>query len=125
DKSQPALVNNQRLFWLQKGATIGIIVVVTTTPIDLTPFGFTPTESLVYGRLLTGGPASGYAVSRDLLVARANVYQALRALVAKGAAVSTGEKPQRFRAVKPRDLYAGIVERENGKLDSLEAQILE
>jgi hypothetical protein len=96
---------------------------VITTPIDLRPFGFTSIENLVYGRLLTGGPASGYAVARDLLVARANVYQALRSLVAKRAAVSTGGTPQRFRAVKPTDLYAGIVERENGKLDSLEAQL--
>ena len=29
--------------------------------IDLTPFGFTPTESLVYQVLLTGGPGTGYS----------------------------------------------------------------
>ena len=55
-----------------------------TTPLDLTPFGYTQTENLVYSRLLQGGPASGYAVARDLLIARANAYQALRGLVAKG-----------------------------------------
>ena len=32
--------------------------------IDLTPFGFTPTESLVYEVLLTGGPGTGYAIAR-------------------------------------------------------------
>jgi hypothetical protein len=94
-----------------------------TTPLDITPFGFTATENLVYNRLLTGGPSSGYAVSRDLLVARANVYQALRGLVAKEAAVSVGQDPQRFRAVKPSDVYAAILKRENGKLDVLESQL--
>src|SRR6266511_1377004 len=31
---------------------------------DLTPFGFTPTESLVYTTLLRLGPTTGYAVAR-------------------------------------------------------------
>src|SRR2546421_320873 len=31
---------------------------------DLTPFGFTTTESLVYRALLRLGPATGYAVAR-------------------------------------------------------------
>jgi sugar-specific transcriptional regulator TrmB len=93
------------------------------TPIELSPFGFTPTESAVYGRLLEGGPAGGYSVSRELLIARANVYQALRGLVAKGAAVAITGTPQRFRAVRPSDLYARIVQQESDKLDQLEAQI--
>ena len=45
--------------------------------IDLTPFGFTPTESLVYEVLLTGGPGTGYAVARAAGLARANAYSAL------------------------------------------------
>ena len=49
--------------------------------IDLTPFGFTPTESLVYEVLLTGGPGTGYAVARGAGLARANAYSALEALV--------------------------------------------
>ena len=32
--------------------------------LNLTPFGFTPTESLVYEVLLTGGPGTGYAIAR-------------------------------------------------------------
>jgi sugar-specific transcriptional regulator TrmB len=99
------------------------MVVVSTTPIDLTPFGFTPTENTVYSQLLRGGPAGGYSISKDLLLARANAYQALRGLVAKGAAVLTGEDPQRFRAIRPVDLYARIVERESSRLDQLESQL--
>ena len=96
---------------------------MTTTPIDLTPFGFTATETLVYRRLLRGGPSSGYSVAKDLLIARANAYQALHGLVAKGAASVTGEAPQRFRAVVPAGLYAAIVERQTHRLDQLEAQL--
>ncbi len=59
------------------------------TDIDLTPFGFTPTENLAYGALLDLGPSSGYAVAKELSIARANAYQALNGLVAKGAAVIT------------------------------------
>jgi hypothetical protein len=94
-----------------------------TTPINLTPFGFTATENLVYARLIQGGPSSGYAVARDLRIARANVYQALRGQVSKGAAVTGGERPQRFRAVRPADLYAGIVQRHGERLDELESQL--
>jgi sugar-specific transcriptional regulator TrmB len=93
------------------------------TPLNLTPFGFTPTENVVYGRLLDGGPASGYAIARDLVIARANAYQALRGLVAKGAAVVSAEQPQVFRAVRAADVFASIVDREQKKLDELEIQL--
>src|SRR5881296_2739666 len=53
---------------------------------DLTPFGFTTTESLVYRTLLRLGPATGYAVARAARLARANAYGALDGLVTRGAA---------------------------------------
>src|SRR5207247_107586 len=40
--------------------------------VDLTPFGFTPTESVVYAALLQLGPSTGYGVSRATRLARAN-----------------------------------------------------
>ncbi|MBK8005037.1 MAG: hypothetical protein IPK12_14215 [Gemmatimonadetes bacterium] len=52
--------------------------------VDLTPFGFTPTESRVYGVLLSGGPGTGYAIARNAELARANTYSALEGLVAGG-----------------------------------------
>src|SRR5204863_10093988 len=57
--------------------------------IDLTPFGFTPTESLVYATLLKLGPATGYSVARSAHLARANAYSALEGLTARGAASRT------------------------------------
>jgi len=94
--------------------------------LDLTPFGFTPTESHAYGTLLEMGPSSGYAVARSLSIARANAYQALDGLVAKGAAVLVADDtPRRYRAIQPRTLFARIVDAETRKLDDLERQVLE
>lgn len=97
----------------------------TTTPYraDLTPFGFTPTETTVYFALLGRGPSTGYAVARDLSMARANAYQALRGLVAKGAAAAVGDDPPKFRAVRPDALYAQIVDAQTQKLDRLETDL--
>src|SRR4051794_39745655 len=76
--------------------------------IDLTHFGFTPTESLVYEVLLTGGPGTGYAIARTAGLARANAYSALEGLVTKGAArVETG-RPKRYRPETPAALIARI-----------------
>jgi sugar-specific transcriptional regulator TrmB len=49
--------------------------------IDLVPFGFTPTESLIYEVLLTEGPGTGYTIARAAGLARATVYAALEGLV--------------------------------------------
>src|SRR5947209_1102969 len=92
----------------------------TTGLADLAAFGFTPTENLVYFCLLDRGPSSGYGLARELSMARANAYQALRGLVSKGAAVIVGEEPQRFRAVRPDTLYAQIVERHARRLEELQ-----
>ena len=94
------------------------------TDIDLTPFGFTPTENLAYGALLGLGPSSGYALAKELSIARANAYQALNGLVAKGAAVITNDQPRRFRAERPDAILARVIDLGAQRLDALENQIL-
>ncbi len=91
--------------------------------LDLTPFGFTPTESLAYGALLTGGPSSGYAVAKHLAIARANAYQALNGLVAKRAATVSEGPPQQYRAVSPPALLALVTRRRAEELDALQAAV--
>lgn len=90
---------------------------------DLTPFGFTPTETSVYFALLARGPSSGYSIARELSIARANAYQALRGLVSKSAAHLLSESPQKFRAIRPEALYAQIVDTQARRLDTLEADL--
>jgi sugar-specific transcriptional regulator TrmB len=76
--------------------------------LDLTHFGFTPTESLIYEVLLTGGPGTGYAIARLAGLARANAYSALEGLVTKGAARVDGGRPKRYRPETPAALIARI-----------------
>jgi sugar-specific transcriptional regulator TrmB len=76
--------------------------------LDLTHFGFTPTESLVYEVLLTTGPGTGYAIARTAGLARANAYSALEGLVTKGAARVEAGRPKRYYPEAPASLIARI-----------------
>src|SRR5918994_4198952 len=94
--------------------------------IDLTHFGFTPTEGLVYQVLLTNGPGTGYALAREAGLARANAYSALEGLVSKGAARVEAGRPRRYRSESPAGLIARIsnnhgvaLERLSGELENI------
>ena len=89
--------------------------------IDLTPFGFTPTESLVYTTLLRLGPSTGYAVARGARLARANAYGALEGLVTRGAASRTAPsvRPARYRPIDPHALLAQLATLQGEALDRL------
>lgn len=88
--------------------------------VDLTPFGFTPTESLVYEVLLRDGPGTGYAVARSAGLARANAYGSLEGLVLKGAARVEDGRPKRYRPEPPAVLLALIMDRHGSAVDALE-----
>ena len=91
--------------------------------LDLTPFGFTPTESLVYEVLLTAGPGTGYAIARAAGLARANAYSALEGLVSKGAARADGGRPRRYRPEDTNALIARIANDHGQALDRLSADL--
>jgi HTH-type transcriptional regulator, sugar sensing transcriptional regulator len=91
--------------------------------IDLTHFGFTPTESLVYEVLLTSGPGTGYAIARSAGLARANAYSALEGLVAKGAARVEGGRPRQYRPEAPAGLIARIAHNHGLALDRLSTDL--
>lgn len=89
--------------------------------VDLTPFGFTPTESVVYGVLLRLGPATGYGVAQAAHLARANAYAALEGLVQHGAAQRSPlpDRPARYRPTDPTALLAHLAARQGEALDRL------
>jgi sugar-specific transcriptional regulator TrmB len=89
--------------------------------VDLTPFGFTSTESLVYATLLRLGPSTGYAVARGSRLARANAYGALDGLVTRGAATKTPPtaRPARYRPADPQALLAHLATLQGAALDRL------
>lgn len=91
--------------------------------IDLTRFGFTPTESLIYEVLLTNGPGTGYAIARAAGLARANAYSALEGLVAKGAARVEGGRPRHYRPEPPTSLIARISNDQGLALDRLSSEL--
>src|SRR5882724_8549304 len=99
-----------------------VVVVTVTTTIDLTPFGFTQTESRVYNALLGLGPTSGYAVARALGIARANAYHAITALQTKGALTVLAERPLRVRAIRADALIALVSARHGERLEALDDQ---
>lgn len=90
--------------------------------LDLTPFGFTPTESRVYQVLLSGGPGTGYAVARGAGLARANAYSALEGLVTKGAARSEIGQPKVYRAEPPATVLARITNFQGEALERLASE---
>lgn len=90
---------------------------------DLSRFGFTPTEGLVYQVLLTGGPGTGYAIARMAGLARANAYSALEGLVAKGAARVDGGRPKRYRPEPPAALIARISNDHGQALERLSREL--
>jgi sugar-specific transcriptional regulator TrmB len=91
--------------------------------LDLTHFGFTPTESLVYEVLLTSGPGTGYAIARAAGLARANAYSALEGLVAKGAARVEAGRPRQYRPEAPAGLIARISHNHGVALDRLSSDL--
>jgi sugar-specific transcriptional regulator TrmB len=93
--------------------------------VDLTRFGFTPTESLVYEVLLTGGPGTGYAIARTAGLARANAYSALEGLVSKGAARVDAGRPKRYQPEAPAGLIARISNNHGLALERLSRELEE
>jgi sugar-specific transcriptional regulator TrmB len=87
--------------------------------IDLTPFGFTATESQAYAALLRLGPSTGYAVAHATRVARANTYGALEGLVGRTAALRLAGRPARYRATDPAALIAQLAAQQGEALDRL------
>jgi len=78
---------------------------------QLERFGFTPTESRVYLALLGLSPATGYAVAQRAGLARANTYDALDALAARGAVSRLPGRPAHYAAIEP-DALVGRLRRE-------------
>jgi len=91
--------------------------------VDLTPFGFTPTESLVYGTLLSLGPSTGYALAARCRRARANTYAALEGLVHRGAALKEPGRPFRYRPIGPDALLSRLAAEHAAALDRLDGAL--
>lgn len=83
-------------------------------------FGFTHTETKVYEVLLRLGASTGYAVSKEAGLARANTYQALDGLVRRGAARRSATIPAKYAALAPEAVVGELERGLRRDLDSLQ-----
>lgn len=74
----------------------------------LTQLGFSQYEARTYVGLLMSDGATGYSVANDTGVPQPKVYETLRRLVDRGAAVRTAERPARYAAVAPAALLKAL-----------------
>jgi len=100
-----------------------VVVALNTTTVTLERFGFTPTETKVYESLLRLGPSTGYAVAKNVRLARANVYQALDGLVREGAARKSATIPAKYSAVSPDQVVLLLERRFTRNLRALEENL--
>lgn len=85
---------------------------MTTTPEAATnrlvQLGFSTYEARTYVGLLTTGTATGYAVANATGVPQPKVYETLRRLADRGAAVQIAGHPVRWSAVAPETLLESL-----------------
>jgi sugar-specific transcriptional regulator TrmB len=90
----------------------------------LADFGFNQLEAQVYHALLTAAPATGYRLAQVLGRVPANIYQALKALLQKGAVTTEGGEGGEavtYRPVPPDQLFAALRERYTRRAEAAEA----
>jgi sugar-specific transcriptional regulator TrmB len=90
----------------------------------LQSFGFTAYEAKAYRALLgLGGPANGYEVARAAGVPTSKIYETLKRLAEKGAAMVSTSEPVTYAPVPHRDLTARLRERSEATLAAVEAEL--
>jgi HTH-type transcriptional regulator, sugar sensing transcriptional regulator len=90
---------------------LNVAAPVTSVAERLTQLGFSQYEARTYVGLLMSDGATGYSVANETGVPQPKVYETLRRLVDRGAAMLTGERPARYAAVAP-DVLLNKLERE-------------
>lgn len=86
-------------------------------------FGYTHTQDTVLKALLRRGSATGYAIARDTGLARANVYQALDALVSGGLASSHGKRPVTYTALPAPEVLERLAAQHEREVDELATEL--
>ncbi len=85
----------------------------------LTKLGFSQYEARTYIGLLMADGATGYSIANDTGVPQPKVYETLRRLVERGAAIKTAERPARYVAVAPSALLKALEDDFGARLASV------
>jgi sugar-specific transcriptional regulator TrmB len=83
----------------------------------LARLGFSLYEARTYVGLLAAGGSTGYSVANATGVPQPKVYETLRRLVERGAAVQSGARPSRYTAVPPQVLLTRLDEEFRERLE--------
>jgi HTH-type transcriptional regulator, sugar sensing transcriptional regulator len=90
---------------------------------ELQQVGFSSQEARVYIGLLKAPSTTGYELAKTTGLQRANVYQVLASLAARGAIEQTGAEPARFTALSPAEVLGRIKRDTSRRCDSLIAEL--
>lgn len=90
---------------------------------SLKELGFNSYEAKVYVALLKKYPATGYEVAQLADIPQSRAYDTLKALENEKIVTSSGEKPQTFTPVKPKELTKRFRRKIEANLDFLEKKL--
>ncbi|MFI3301103.1 MAG: helix-turn-helix domain-containing protein [Candidatus Gastranaerophilales bacterium] len=89
----------------------------------LKDIGLNSYEAKVYLALLKKYPATGYEISKIADVPQARAYDTLKALEAKHVVTSSGEKPQTYSPINPKDLTKRYKRKVDNTINYLEKKL--
>lgn len=89
---------------------------------DLRNIGFSEHEAKIYIALFSLGQATAYEMAKEASVPVPNTYNVIRSLSTKGAVRKIAEKPARFVAVEPSELFHTFAARVSENCSSIISQ---
>ena len=90
---------------------------------SLKEFGLNSYEAKVYVALLKKYPATGYEVSKLADIPQSRAYDTLKALEKAQIVISSGEKPETYTPIKPKELTKRFKRKFEHNLDFLEKNL--
>lgn len=88
----------------------------------LTELGFSQYESRAYVGLLRSESVTGYALANATGIPQSKVYETLRRLAERGAAVKVTDEPARYAALPPERLLEELESHFRGRLEAAQAE---
>lgn len=89
----------------------------------LKELGFNSYEARVYLALLKKYPATGYEVSQMADIPQARAYDTLKSLLVSKVVFSTGDKPQKYTPISPKELTGRFKRKMTSTIDFLEKKL--
>jgi sugar-specific transcriptional regulator TrmB len=86
---------------------------------DLKVFGLSKYEAKAFLALSVHGPLSAASLSEKSKIPQSKIYNVMKNLMLKSLAESWNSKPQKFRAVKPKQAFRKIIQGKKTEIEKL------